>query len=79
MRYCAQASSSVFVKKNMTYLPTTMEELREHLQNILDSRLGERLMRFGTVIRGTHAYWNKCCVELSDMVQQIGSPTVFFT
>ena len=30
MRHRAQASSAVFVKKNMTDLPTTMEELREH-------------------------------------------------
>ena len=36
-------------------------------------------MRLGTVLRGTRAYWNKCHAELLDMVQQIGSPTIFFT
>jgi len=36
-------------------------------------------MRFGHVLRGTCAYWTKCRVELCDLVQQIGSPTIFFT
>lgn len=34
MRHHAQASSTVFVKKNMADLPTTIDELREHLQNL---------------------------------------------
>jgi hypothetical protein len=36
-------------------------------------------MRFGNVLRGTHAYWMKCHVELTDLIQQIVSPTIFFT
>ena len=56
-----------------------MEELRQHLQNLPDSRLGEILMRFGMVLRGTCAYWSKCHKELSDLIQQIGCPTIFFT
>ena len=36
-------------------------------------------MRFGNVLRGTRAYWMKCRVELTDLIQQIGSPTIFFT
>ena len=46
MKHRTQESSTIFVKKNIGELPTTMEELRQHLQNLLDSRLGERLMRF---------------------------------
>ena len=56
-----------------------MEELREHLQNLLGSHLAERLMRFGIVLRGTRAYWSKCRVELYNLIQQIGCPTIFFT
>ncbi len=78
MRHRAQASSKLFVKKNMTDLPTTMEELRQPLQNLLDSRLGEGLMRVGTVLRGTRAYWSKCRGEFYDLIQQIGCPTIFF-
>ena len=36
-------------------------------------------MRFGTVLRGTRAYWSKCHQELSDLIQQIGCPKIFFT
>ena len=54
-----------------------MEELRQHLQNIPDSRLGEILC--GMVLRGTRAYWRKCRQELSDLIQQIGCLTIFFT
>ena len=46
MRHRAQSSSVVFVKKNMTDLLTTMEELREHLKNIPESWLVEMVMRF---------------------------------
>ena len=69
MRHRAQASSTVFVKKNITELPTTMEELRQHLKNLPDSILGERLMRLGTILRGTCAYWSKCHQELFDLIQ----------
>ena len=36
-------------------------------------------MRFGTVLRGTRAYWRKCCQELSDLIQKIVCSTIFFT
>ena len=69
MRHRAQASSTVFVRKIITEPPTTMEELRQHLKNIPNSRLGEILMRFGMVLRGTRAYWTKRRQELSDLIQ----------
>ena len=36
-------------------------------------------MRFGTVLRGTCAYWSKCHQELFELIQQIGCSTIFFT
>ena len=36
-------------------------------------------MRFGTVLRGTHAYYSKCRQELFDLIQHIGCPTILFT
>jgi hypothetical protein len=45
---------------DMADLPTIVDELREHLQNFPTSRLADTLMRFGIVLRGTHAYWIKC-------------------
>jgi hypothetical protein len=60
MRNHSHASFVVFVKRNVEYLPTTMDGLQEHLQNILDSWFVERLIFFGVVLRGTHACWSKC-------------------
>ena len=36
-------------------------------------------MRFGNVLRGTRAYQSKFHGELCELLQQIGSPTIFFT
>jgi len=30
-------------------------------------------------LRGTRSYWTKCHAELTDLLHQIGSPTIFFT
>ena len=79
IRHRAYASSMVFLKNNMKNLPTTMENLREHFQNPPDWQIGEIFMPFGTILRGTRAYWNKCHVELSKLVEQIGCPTILFT
>ena len=68
-----------YLLKNMIELPTIVDELRENLQNLLNSKILDRLMIFGHVLRGTRVYWSKCCGELCDLVQQIGSPTIFFT
>eukprot|EP01018_Ginkgo_biloba_P033876 Gb_14363 [translate_table: standard] len=70
----------VFIIRNVEeHLPATIEELRHHLDTLLDARLVERVMRFGTTLRDTRAYWNKCQFELTDLVHQIGCPTIFFT
>ena len=36
-------------------------------------------MRFGSSLRGTRAYWTKCQAELTDMITQLGCPSLFFT
>ena len=43
------------------------------------SRLADKLMRFGTTLRGTRSYWAKSHVELTNLLHQIGFPTIFFT
>ncbi|XP_059076593.1 uncharacterized protein LOC131875899 [Cryptomeria japonica] len=79
MRHHAQNSSAVFVKKSLQEMPITINELREHMENIPHSHLVDRLMRFGTTLRGTRSYWAKCRAELFDLLHQIGTPTIFFT
>lgn len=60
-RHQDQDSSIVFVKKNKTKIPKTIDELQEHLQNLPTSRIVNKLMRFSTVLRGTLAYWRNFC------------------
>lgn len=60
-------------------MPITIQELREHMDNTPHSHLADRLMRFGTSLRGTRSYWTKCQVELTNMLHQIGASTIFFT
>ena len=68
------------MKKNIEDgIPTTIEDLRKELIEFPDTKLAERLMRFGSCLRGTKAYWNTCRSELTDMISQIGCPTLFFT
>eukprot|EP01018_Ginkgo_biloba_P021168 Gb_06945 [translate_table: standard] len=80
MRHRSQATSAIFVKKNAKEcLPTIIEELHTQLETLPDTHLAEKVMKFGTTLRGTRAYWSKCLCELSDMIHQIGCPTIFFT
>ena len=60
-------------------MPITINELREHIENVPHSHLVDHLMHFGTNLRGTRSYWAKCRAELSDLLHQIGTPTIFFT
>eukprot|EP01018_Ginkgo_biloba_P010190 Gb_29816 [translate_table: standard] len=55
------------------------EELRTQLETLPDVDLVEKVIKFRTTLRGTRAYWSKCLRELSNMIHQIGCPTIFFT
>ena len=66
------------MKKNIEDgIPTTIEDLHKELIIVPHTKLAERLMHFGSCIRGTKAYWNICRSELTDMISQIGFPTLF--
>jgi len=65
MRHHAQNYLAVFVKKSLQDLPTTINELREHMDNIPQSHLADRLMHFGSTLKGTRSYWTKLIVMLN--------------
>lgn len=81
MRHRSQSLAIVFIKKYTEgNLPATIENLHTHLKDLLDSQLAEELLHLGSSMRGTRPYWNKCHLELTSyMINQIGSPTFFFT
>ena len=58
---------------------TTIENLHHQLFDLLDNKLVEHPMHFGSSLRGSMAYWTKCRVELTDMITQLGFPSFFFT
>ena len=69
MRHRSQGISSMFVKKNLEdSIPTTIENLHLHIQQIPNTQLVEEMMHFGSSLRGTHAYWSKHCGELMNMI-----------
>ena len=43
------------------------------------TRLANKLMHFGTTLRGTRSYWEKSQAELYDLLKQLGTPTIFIT
>lgn len=80
MWHQSQETASVFLKKNLhDNSSTTIENLCHQLSDLPDNNLVEHLMRFGSSLRGTRAYWTKFQSELTDMITQLGFPSLFLT
>ena len=57
MHHRSNATASVFVKKNLEdTLPPTVLELVNQLQDMPNEKIGERVARFGSSLRGTRSY-----------------------
>ena len=60
MWHQSQATAAGFAKKHLhDNSPITVEELRHQLSDLLDNKLVEHLMWFGSSLRGTRPYWTK--------------------
>ena len=80
MHHRSNATASIFVKTNLEdTLPSRILELVNQLQHMPNQKIGERVARFGYSLRGTCSYWNKSRDELTNMINQQGRPTFFFT
>ena len=80
MHHRSNAIASIFFKINLEdTLPPTILELVNQLQEMPNDKIGELVARFGYSLRGTHSYWNKSRVELTNMINQQATPTFFFT
>lgn len=80
MRHSSQQSALVFLRTNLEdSFPTTLQALHEQLQSTPYDQLPNQLMRFLASLRGTRAYWNRSCRDLTTMVHQLGASTLFFT
>ena len=80
MRHRSNSTASIFVKKNIEdTLPLIVHELVNQLQDMPNDKIGERVTRFGSSLRGTRSYWNNNRAEPTNMINQQGAPTFFFT
>ena len=80
MRHIIQSTIAIFMKQNIkSGIPTTIGDLRRQLLECPKDNLSDSLMWFGSSLRGTRSFWAKNKSELSDMVDQLGTPTLFFT
>ena len=71
MHHRSNTTASIFVKRNLeNTLPPIVHELVNQLQDVLNAKIGERVVRFGSSLRGTRSYWNKSRVELTNMINQ---------
>ena len=80
MWHQSQATAAVFANKKLhDKSRTTIEELRHQLSDLPDNKLVEHIMWFGSSLSGTRTYWTKCQSELTNMITQLGFPSLFFT
>lgn len=80
MQHRSQGTTWFFFKKNINEnVPATIRALRQQLYDFLNNKSAEKVMHFGSCLRGTRAYWTKSCSELIDMTNHLGWPTLSFT
>ncbi|KAE8751243.1 hypothetical protein FOCC_FOCC002071 [Frankliniella occidentalis] len=77
MRWTALNIGNIYVKKNSFFSKMTIVQLKDFLKK--NPSLVNQVMHYGSRLRTTKAYWKSRCGELLDMVNQLGTPTVFFT
>src|SRR6185437_2123889 len=78
MRWRALQEGKVYVKQVLDGKQYSVEELKEMVES--DSRMADRIVRFGEGLRGTRQFWIRRRFELADMIRQLGSQgMVFFT
>ena len=77
MRWRAQQTGRVYVKQHPGDSQLSLDELRD-----MAGREGEafcnRVLHYGTSLRGTKQYWFKQRSRLISMVDTLGLPTIFF-
>ena len=75
-RWTAISNGNVYVRRNQEYADLTVGELKRKLQD--DPKILSQLMCQNKNLRGTKRYWKARGRELTDMVEQLRLPTVFF-
>ena len=78
MHHRSNATTFIFVKTNLEdTLPPTILDLVNQLQDMPNQKIGEWVKWFGSSLRGTRLYWKKSRAELTNMINQQGTPNFF--
>ncbi|CAK5270706.1 unnamed protein product [Mycena citricolor] len=77
-RHRVKSQAKIFVKQNHDAGRMTSEELKALLEEG-DQSIARKMIRYGTKLRGTRAFWHSRRNELTDMIRVKGSPHLFFT
>jgi hypothetical protein len=70
--------SKIFVKQQHDAARLTADNIQAMLAES-DQHIANKMIRYGSKLRGTRAYWLAHRQELMDMIRKKGSPDVFFT
>ena len=68
-----------YIKKNFGQRLMTIEELRDMLQSGDYGQVMNKLMYYSKNVTGTNSYWYQAKEQLKATLNQIGSPTIFWT
>lgn len=80
MCHRSQAKTFVFIKRNIEdNYPTTITNLNICLEQTLNENLVEGLVCFGSSLCRTRSFQKKSRNELTNIIAQLGYPTLFFT
>ena len=80
MCHRSQAKTCVFIKRNIEdNYPTTITNLNIFLEQTLNENLVEGLICFGSSLSRTRSFYKKSRNDLTNIIAQLGYPTLFFT
>ena len=68
-----------FIKQNPGEAALTIEELHSMLTTGNHSQIMTKLMHYAKNVTNTNAYWNQVKQQLRATINQVGSPTIFWT
>jgi hypothetical protein len=70
--------SKIFVRQNHDAGQLTAADIRDMLSEN-DESVVQKMMRYGSNLRGTRAYWSARRYELMDFIRERGCPDIFWT
>lgn len=78
MRHRALQTGRIYVRQNPHDGHLSVDELRDMIHHNSEN-LSNRVLHFGSSLRGTRQFWQRQRSRLTAMVETLGLPTAFFT